>query len=52
MLLNFTSTKRDLQLDKESIDFAFTDSGRLSEPKAVTLQNKFNFPVRIDWTLL
>ena len=52
MLLNFTSAKRDLQLDKESIDFAFTDSGRLSEPKAVTLQNKFNFPVRIDWTLL
>lgn len=37
MLLNFTSPKREVQLDKESLDFAFTDSGRLSEPKAVVL---------------
>jgi hypothetical protein len=24
----------------------------MSEPKAVTIQNKFGFPVKVDWDLL
>lgn len=52
MLQSIISPKKDLQMSAESVDFQFTHSGRLSEPKAVTLQNKFSFPVRVDWTLL
>lgn len=52
MLQSFTSAQRDVQLSCEQIDFAFTHSGRLSEPKSVTIENKFSFPVRVDWTLL
>lgn len=37
MLQSFTSAKRDLLLSLDSIDFAFTHTGRLSEPKAVTV---------------
>lgn len=36
----------------DSIDFGFTNSGRQSEPKHLTMYNKFTFPVRVDWTLL
>jgi hypothetical protein len=52
MLQAITSSKKDLQLSAESVDFQFTHNGRLSEPKAVSIQNKFLFPVRVDWTLL
>ena len=52
MLMSFTSQKRDILLSTDSIDFQFTHSGRLSEPRAVSIQNKFSFPVRIDWDLL
>jgi hypothetical protein len=37
MLQSFTNAKRDLLLSLDSIDFAFTHTGRLSEPKAVTV---------------
>jgi len=52
MIQPFSAVKRDVQLSVDSIDFQFTHSGRLSEPKSVTIQNKFVFPIRIDWTLL
>jgi len=52
MLQDCTSEKRELQLNVETIDFAFTNSGRSSETKQITLTNKFPFPVRVDWTLL
>jgi len=52
MLQDCTSERRELQLNVESIDFAFTNSGRTSEPKQITLTNKFPFPVRVDWTLM
>lgn len=52
MLQSITASKRDLQLSCESVDFQFTHNGRISEPKAVTITNKYVHPVRIDWTLL
>jgi hypothetical protein len=52
MIQSFTACQRHVQLSVDSIDFQFTHSGRLSEPKSVTIQNKFVFPVRIDWALL
>ena len=52
MLLSSQETSREIKFSSESIDFAFTESGRLSEPKSLTIRNSFNFPVQIDWTLM
>jgi hypothetical protein len=52
MLQLCSNDKRELQLSTDSIDFAFTNSGRQSEAKHLTFYNKFTFPVRVDWTLL
>lgn len=52
MLQSITSPKKEIMTSVESIDFQFTHNGRISEPKAVTITNKFVFPVRVDWTLL
>lgn len=41
-----------MQVSCEQVDFAFTHNGRISEPKSVTIENKFSFPIRVDWTLL
>ena len=37
---------------EDFLDFAFTESGRLSESKQLTLKNKYNFPIQVDWTLM
>ena len=52
MLLSSSSQTRDLRLSEESINFNFTENGRISESKQLTLENKFGFPINIDWTLL
>jgi len=43
---------RELRLSDESVNFNFTETGRLSEARQLTLENKFGFPVSVDWTLL
>ncbi len=45
MFLEVTSEKRDVKLREEFLDFAFTERGRLSEGKIVTVDNKFPFDV-------
>lgn len=52
MLQGFTSGKKDLSLSVETIDFGFTEKGRLSEAKQLTLTNKLSFPVKVEWALL
>lgn len=52
MLLSASSDKRDIRLSEDSINFNFTESGRLSESRMLTMENKFNFPISVDWTLL
>jgi hypothetical protein len=52
MFLESTSENRDLKLREEFLDFAFTECGRLSEGKIVTLDNKFPFEVQANWVLL
>ena len=52
MLLSSSANTRDLRLSEESINFNFTENGRISESKQLTLENKFGFPINIDWTLL
>jgi hypothetical protein len=52
MLLNSAAATRDIRFSADSIDFAFTESGRLSEARQLVLENKFGFPVKVDWTLM
>ena len=52
MLLGSSAQNRDIRLSEESINFNFTENGRISESRQLTLENKFNFPIQIDWTLL
>jgi hypothetical protein len=52
MFLEMSSENRDLKLRDEFLDFAFTECGRLSEGKVITLDNKYPFEVNINWVLL
>lgn len=52
MLLSSAAQLRDLKLSDESINFNFTENGRISESRQLTLENKFGFPISVDWTLL
>jgi len=52
MLLSSSAKTRELRLSEESVNFNFTENGRLSESRQLTLENKFNFPITVDWTLL
>jgi len=52
MLTSSSSCSKELRFSNDSIDFAFTENGRLSEAKQITLENQFGFPVLVDWALL
>ena len=51
MLLSSSADSRELKFSNDTIDFAFTENGRISEPRSVTLHNSFGFPVLVDWAL-
>lgn len=52
MFLEMSSENRDLKLREEFLDFSFTECGRLSEGKIITLDNKYPFDVQVNWVLL
>jgi hypothetical protein len=52
MFLEQTAETRDLKLREEYIDFGFTEFGRVSENKTLTLENKFPFDISVSWVLL
>lgn len=52
MFLEMSAETRDLKLREEFIDFGFTECGRVSEGKQVTLDNKFPFEVTVNWAFL
>lgn len=52
MLYDSAAPQRELRLSDGSVNFNFTENGRLSESRQLTLENKFNFPIAVDWTLL
>jgi len=52
MLHSSVSDTRDVKFSAENVDFGFTQTGRLSEGRAFTLSNKYNFPVKVNWHLL
>ena len=41
-----------MRFEEDTVDFGFTENGRVSESKTIILNNQFNFPVLIDWALL
>ena len=52
MLHDSAAPSREIRLSEGSINFNFTENGRLSESRQLTLENKFSFPISVDWTLL
>ena len=52
MLIDITSETRDVKVSADFLDFAFAESGRLSESKQLTVFNKFPFSVDVNWALL
>ena len=52
MFQEITSELRDLKIREEFLDFSFTECGRYSEAKQVTLDNNFPFEVSVNWVLL
>ena len=52
MLIDITSPTRDVRFNQDFIDFAFAESGRISESKMLLFENKHQFPVEITWALL
>jgi hypothetical protein len=52
MFTDISANERDVKFSQDFIDFAFAESGRVSESKTVTLTNAFPFAVDVDWALL
>lgn len=52
MFLEMSSENRDLRLRDEFLDFAFTECGRISDGKVITMDNKYPFEVNVNWVLL
>jgi hypothetical protein len=52
MFTDIAAANRDVRFSQDFIDFAFAESGRISESKSVTLENAFPFAIDVDWALL
>jgi hypothetical protein len=52
MLIDITQLGRDLRFSHDFIDFSFAESGRISESRLLTIDNKFSFAVNVSWELL
>ena len=52
MLLAPSAQGREIKLSEDNVNFNFTENGRLSEQRQLVMENKFSFPIAVDWTLL
>ena len=52
MFIDSTSEVLPVRASADFVDFAFTESGRISDSRQVTLNNHHLFPVEVNWTLL
>jgi hypothetical protein len=52
MFADITGLNRDIRFSQDFLDFAFAESGRISESKQLTVENKFPFSVNFNWELL
>ena len=41
-----------MRFNQDFIDFAFAESGRISESRQISLENKYPFSVTVNWALL
>ena len=42
----------DVRTSQDFVDFAFAESGRISDSRQLTVQNKHAFSIDVDWALL
>jgi hypothetical protein len=47
MLNSSAMQTQDVKFNLDMIDFGFTEYNRISESRGLTLNNKFDFPVRV-----
>lgn len=52
MFIDATSEILPVRANQDFVDFAFTESGRISDSRQLTLNNHHVFPVEVNWTLL
>lgn len=52
MFSDVTRHDRDVRVNQDFIDFAFAESGRISESKSLTVENKQPFSINVNWALL
>lgn len=52
MFSDITAANKDVRFSHDFMDFAFAESGRISESKSITLENTFPFPIDVNWALL
>ena len=50
--MSSAAKSREIRLSEEHINFNFTENGRISEGRHLTLENNFGFPILVDWNLL
>jgi hypothetical protein len=52
MFIDITRDNQQLRFSQDFVDFNFAESGRISESKQLTVQNKYPFSITITWALL
>jgi hypothetical protein len=52
MLLSVSAPGRNVRLSVDQIDFGFAERGRVSAQRSITMENKFVFPIKVNWHLL
>lgn len=52
MFADVAAPNRDVKASQDFLDFAFAESGRISESKSLTLDNAFPYPIDVNWALL
>jgi len=52
MFIDIRAAGRDVRVSQDFVDFAFAETGRISESKSVTLYNNYPFSVEVNWALL
>ena len=52
MFVDVTAENKEVRINQDFIDFQFADSGRISESRILTVQNKYPFSVDVNWALL
>jgi histidine ammonia-lyase len=52
MFQDITTATRDISISYDFLDFQFTEMGRISEQKPLVMNNKYPFPIEVNWNLL